>query len=104
VIEDGRVRMLTGVGNKPEPYSGADVETVRLLGESIWRIVSKKRQQAELRQKLAELQQWYEVMLGREGRILELKREADALRQRLDEPRRYAEDLADLPQEAACGC
>lgn len=99
VIEDGRVRMLTGVGNKPEPYSGADVETVRLLGESIWRIVSKKRQQAELRQKLAELQQWYEVMLGRERRILELKREADALRQRLDEPRRYAEDLADLPQE-----
>lgn len=58
-------------------------------------ISETKRSEAELKQKLAELQQWYEVMLGREERVLELKREADALRQRLGEPPRYAVELAD---------
>lgn len=58
-------------------------------------ISESKRSEAELKQKLAELQQWYEVMLGREERVLELKREADALRQRLGEPPRYAVELAD---------
>lgn len=99
VIESGRVRMMTGVGNKPEPYTDADVETVRLLGEAIWRIVSKKHQQAELQQQFAELSQWHEVMLGREGRVLELKREADALRRRLGDAPHYAEELAEAAPE-----
>ena len=94
VIEGGLVRMITGVGNKPEPYSDSDVETVRLIGETIWRIVSKKRMEIQARRQLAELRQWYEVMLGREERVLELKREADALRRRLGEPPRYAVELA----------
>ena len=95
VIEGGLVRMITGVGNKPGLYSDMDVETVRLIGETIWRIVSKKRMGAKAERQLAELQQWYEVMLGREERVLELKREADALRQRLGEAPRYAVELTD---------
>ena len=94
VIEGGLVRMITGVGNKPGLYSDLDVETVRLIGETIWRIVSKKRMRADAVRQLDELQQWYEVMLGREERVLELKREADALRQRLGEAPRYAVELA----------
>ena len=94
VIEGGLVRMITGVGNKPGLYSDLDVETVRLIGETIWRIVSKKRMRADAVRQLAELQQWYEIMLGREERVLELKREADALRQRLGEAPRYAVELA----------
>lgn len=57
-------------------------------------ITERKRIEAELQQKLTELQRWYEVMLDREGRVLELKREADALRQRLGEPPLYAVELA----------
>ena len=47
VIEDGLVRMLTGVGNKETLYSDMDVETVQLISNTIWRIVSQRR--AELR-------------------------------------------------------
>ena len=41
VLEDGRVRMMTGVGNKAGFYSDDDVETVQLLGNQAWRIVSR---------------------------------------------------------------
>lgn len=58
-------------------------------------ISERKRNEDELKQKLAELRDLHEAMLGREERVLELKREADALRQRLGEPQRYAVELAD---------
>jgi len=95
IIEAGLVRMVTGVGNKPEPYTDADVETARLIGEAIWRIVCNRRSARRLQQKIDELQQWYELTLEREGRLLELKAESDALRQRLGESPRYAAELAD---------
>ena len=50
VIEGGLVRMMAGVGNKPEPYTERDVETVRLIADAIWRIVRQRRADAALRQ------------------------------------------------------
>jgi PAS domain S-box-containing protein len=49
VIEGGTVRMLAGVGNKPEPYNELDVETSQLIVNAIWRIVAQKRAAAALR-------------------------------------------------------
>ena len=43
VIEQGRVVMLAGVGNKPEIYTDRDVETVQLIGNEIWRLVQRGR-------------------------------------------------------------
>lgn len=43
VIEDSLVRMMTGVGNKAEPYDETDIETLQLLGNEAWRIVSQQR-------------------------------------------------------------
>ena len=51
VMENGEVRMLTGVGNKQVDYSNEDVETVQLLGNEAWRIV--RRQRAERALKIA---------------------------------------------------
>jgi PAS domain S-box-containing protein len=50
VIEGGQVRMMAGVGNKPEPYADLDVETVRLLASGIWRVVRQRRADAALRE------------------------------------------------------
>ena len=50
VIEGGLVRMMAGVGNKPEPYTERDIETVRLIADAIWRIVRQRRADAALRQ------------------------------------------------------
>lgn len=50
VVEGGLVRLMAGVGNKPEPYTGTDVETVRILAEAVWRIVHQRRADAALMQ------------------------------------------------------
>lgn len=43
VIENGKVVMVTGVGNKSTDYTELDVETVQLFANDIWRIVQRKR-------------------------------------------------------------
>jgi PAS domain S-box-containing protein len=52
-------------------------------------ITERKRAEAAVKAQLSELQRWHEATLGREGRILDLKREVNALRARLGEPPRY---------------
>jgi PAS domain S-box-containing protein len=49
VIEDGKVRMMMGVGNKEYDYDAQDIETVQLLGNDLWRIVRRQRVELELR-------------------------------------------------------
>jgi diguanylate cyclase (GGDEF)-like protein/PAS domain S-box-containing protein len=51
VVEGGQGRMLLGVANKAESYSESDIETTRLIGQDIWRIVNQRR--AEQAQRLA---------------------------------------------------
>jgi PAS domain S-box-containing protein len=60
-------------------------------------ISERKRIGAELQHKLAELQQWYEVMLGREARVIELKRETNALARELGRPEPYDLSFTDPP-------
>jgi diguanylate cyclase (GGDEF)-like protein/PAS domain S-box-containing protein len=43
VIEDDRVVMLAGVGNKPRDYDTTDVETLQLIANEIWRVVQRRR-------------------------------------------------------------
>jgi PAS domain S-box-containing protein len=51
VISNGLVHMMAGVGNKREHYTDADVETVRLIASSVWRIVSQRRADSALRER-----------------------------------------------------
>ncbi len=48
VIDDDRVRMMAGVGNKDTPYTETDVETVLLLASSTWRLVCQRRAEKAL--------------------------------------------------------
>jgi len=50
VIQGNLVRMMTGVGNKPTPYTDWDVETVRLISDAVWRIVRQRRADAAMRE------------------------------------------------------
>ena len=49
VLENERVVLLLGVGNKPDDYNELDVETVQLLANDIWRLVQRRRNEADLR-------------------------------------------------------
>lgn len=62
-------------------------------------ITERKRAEAAIKTQLNELQRWHEATLGREGRILDLKREVNALRARLGEPPRYASSGSGEVQE-----
>ncbi|MDD5275827.1 MAG: CHASE domain-containing protein [Methylovulum sp.] len=77
-----------------------DTETINLLKEMTTDIsfaldnfdheTQRKQAEEKLQQQLKELQQWYEVTLGREKRVMELKSEINQLRVRLGEPPCYA--------------
>ena len=49
VIENDRVVMLAGVGNKGDDYTDVDVETVQLIANEIWRLVQHTRIQTKFR-------------------------------------------------------
>ncbi|RKT46467.1 CBS domain-containing protein [Thiocapsa rosea] len=48
VKEDGRVRMLIGVGNKPIDYDESDRLQLQLVGDDLWRIVMRRRTELAL--------------------------------------------------------
>jgi signal transduction histidine kinase len=49
VVEDNKVRMIVGVGNKPEDYEAIDVETLQLMANEAWRIVEHRRSEQALK-------------------------------------------------------
>ncbi len=50
VMENGKVVMMTGVGNKARNYSDYDIETVQLIGNEVWRIARRNRAEKSLLQ------------------------------------------------------
>jgi PAS domain-containing protein len=52
-------------------------------------ITERKRADEAIQEQLAELRRWHQVTLGREGRVLGLKKEVNDLLARLGEPPRY---------------
>jgi PAS domain S-box-containing protein len=52
-------------------------------------ITERKQAEAKIKEQLAELERWYNVMLDREDRVLQLKHEVNELLCRLGEPIRY---------------
>jgi hemerythrin-like metal-binding protein/PAS domain S-box-containing protein len=47
VMDNGKVVMLIGVGNKETDYGDLDVQTLQLLANEIWRIVQRRRAEEE---------------------------------------------------------
>jgi len=54
-------------------------------------ITERKRAEAELREQLEELRRWHDITLGREKRIMELKKVINGLLQQLGKPPKYNE-------------
>ncbi|MEK6753686.1 MAG: PAS domain S-box protein [Chloroflexota bacterium] len=52
-------------------------------------ITARKRAEEEIKKQLDELQRWHNAMLGRESRIIELKREVNQLLGKASQPPRY---------------
>jgi PAS domain S-box-containing protein len=66
----------------------ADGRALRVIG-AMEDITERERTEAKVANQLDELRRWYTATLGREGRVLEVKKEVNQLLARLGEPPRY---------------
>jgi signal transduction histidine kinase len=48
VIENGKARMLIGVGNRAAEYDASDVQELQLIGNDLWRIYTRRHAELEL--------------------------------------------------------
>jgi signal transduction histidine kinase len=55
VIEDGKVRLILGVGNKALDYDKHDVDNLQLVANELHKIMTLRRLNAELRQTVSQL-------------------------------------------------
>ncbi|MBI5923670.1 MAG: PAS domain S-box protein [Betaproteobacteria bacterium] len=60
VMAEGLVRMMIGVGNKPSDYIDADIDTLQLIGNDLWRSVRRLRLETSLQEKQERLQTIYD--------------------------------------------
>lgn len=48
VLENGEMRLLVGVGNKPEAYTTADLDALQFIANETWRLISEGRERYRL--------------------------------------------------------
>lgn len=76
VIEQGRVVMLVGVGNKPVEYGQADVESLQLVANDIWRLAQRGRAQRQLADNLAQQRELNRKLEAMQGQLLQSEKMA----------------------------
>jgi PAS domain S-box-containing protein len=76
VIEDGLVRMLMGVGNKPDNYDDFDLQSVQLIGNDLWRVVRRARVENTLTRQLAELTELNRKLAQAQNQLLQSEKMA----------------------------
>jgi len=71
VVDQGKVRIILGVGNKETDYDETDVQLLSLLARDGWSIVSRKRAEDQVRLHLAVLESTANAIIvaGRDGVI-----------------------------------
>jgi hypothetical protein len=102
---DYRIRLSDGSERNLHAQGGPTLDSAgKLVGLSgtVIDITERTRAERTIRTQVDELQRWHDVMLGRENRVLEIKREVNELLRRLGEPIHYPsqEDAEAGPREA----
>lgn len=86
LLPGGVVRWVAARGGCLYDAAGA---AIALTGMDM-DITARKQAEAKLAEQLGELHRWHNATLGREARILDLKREVNALLAQTGQPPRYA--------------
>ncbi|OQA35592.1 MAG: hypothetical protein BWY53_00748 [Parcubacteria group bacterium ADurb.Bin326] len=83
VIEDDKVRIIFGVGNKPEDYTENDTTKIQIFANTLQNIIKQRSAQNELKEKIQELERMNKFMTGRELKMVKLKEEIEKLNKQL---------------------
>ncbi len=94
----GRTIGMISLANKPSGYMPEDLEAVEALSVALVEALERRRAGEKIQKQLEELRRWQEATLGRETRILDLKREVNELLARAGQPPRYA-SAQEVPKE-----
>ena len=78
----------------PDCYSERDREFLASVGMQVSLAIERKRAESQLNEQIAELQRWHNATLGRETRILDLKREVNELLGKTSQPPRYSSAIS----------
>ena len=87
---DQPIGLIAGIGRRPLVDRQVAEETLRIVSVRAAGEMERMRGEAAVRERLDELSRWQQVTLGREERLLELKREVNALLAEAGRPPRYA--------------
>ncbi len=82
---------------QPVPGRGGVYTTAQIVSQEM---TERRRADAALQEQLDELRRWHDATLEREGRVLELKREVNALLVELGRPPRYLSVVADTERRS----
>jgi CheY-like chemotaxis protein len=86
---DGTVAGMIAVANREGGYTQAQQESLEALLPAVVEAFLRKRAEAALRASNKEMEAFNRLMIGRELRMIELKKEVDELCRRFGEPSRY---------------
>jgi len=75
--------------------NASEEKFLKAVANTLAEAIERKLAEAKLKKQLDELRRWQTVALGREGHILDVKKEVNELLERLGEPPRYASVEAD---------
>jgi CheY-like chemotaxis protein len=89
VIRGEKVVAILGVGNKLVDYNNEDVEIVLQLTNMVYEYIMSKRFEITLKKKVGELESYQRLTVDRELKMIELKKEINALSNRVGEGDKY---------------
>ncbi len=82
VIQNGKVKVIFGVGNKESDYTQEDVRRIQIFANSLENIITQRETQLQLVEKIKELEKMNQYMTGRELKMAELKAEIKELKKK----------------------
>ena len=94
ILPGGEIRYIKAFG---KVIRATDRTPLRMIGVN-YDITARERAEQRIKSQLDELNRWHRAMLGRETRVLELKKEINEILRRIGEPPRYEETASEPAQ------
>jgi GAF domain-containing protein len=86
IFDHQEIIAVVGLANKETAYTEEDLKQLELFMAAVWLIVEQKKLEATLEDKTKELEKINKYMVGRELKMVELKKELERLTYNISQP------------------